>query len=318
MNTSTQAASRHAIPGHALALLAAVAVFWGTNWPMMKFVLLEWNVWHFRTVCLVLGCAALFGLGRAMKYPMRVPEGQWGRLIAASIFNITLWHIFSGFGVSLLASGRASIIGYTMPLWVVPLSMWLLNEPMTRRKWLGLVLGFIGLVLLLGDEVFRMQKAPLGALCMLTAAVSWAIGIVLVKRYPVTLPTTVFSGWMMLIGGIPVFILTAVFASSEIRPLSGRAVLALAYVVVVAMVFCHWAFRRLGPLLPATITGIASLTVPVVGVFSGMLMLGERPGLADWAAMALILAALGVVLMPARREPPGPSAAAGASSPILD
>ena len=301
--TSASAPARSArsnIPVRGLWLLAALALFWGVNWPVMKTVLFEWNVWHFRTTSLALGSAGLFALAAALGYSLRVPRGQWGRLFAASFFNITCWHIFSGFGVSLLASGRASIIGYTMPLWVVPLSMWLLDEPMTRRKLLGLALGFVGLLLLVGDDLVRLQQAPLGTLAMLSAAVTWAIGIVIIKRYPVALPTTVLTGWMMLLGGIPVLVGAILFGGTEFKPLSLKATIALVYVVFVAMVFCHWAFIRLVTMLPASITGISSLTVPVVGVFSGMLMLGEKPGAADWGALVLILCALAVILVPAR------------------
>lgn len=297
------AASRHAIPSRALWLLGALALFWGTNWPIMKIVLLEWNVWHFRTVCLVVGSASLLALGMMLRLPLRVPRHEWGRLAAASLFNITGWHIFSGFGVSLLPSGRASIIGYTMPLWVLPLSMWLLHEQMTRRKIAGLALGFAGLVLLIGDDLLRLEQAPLGTLSMLAAAISWSIGIVIIKRWPVSLPTTVMTGWMMLVGAIPVLLGAVVFGGSEFHNLSARSWIALAYVIFVAMVFCHWAFIQIVTLLPATITGISSLTVPVVGVFSGMVMLGEQPGAAEWAALGLILGALGVVMIPARATP---------------
>jgi drug/metabolite transporter (DMT)-like permease len=290
------APTSEAIPRRALWLLAAVSLFWGANWPMMKIVLGEWNVWHFRTISLVLGSGALFALAWSLKLPRTVPKGQWGRLCAAAAFNITGWHIFSGFGVSLLASGRASIIGYTMPLWVVPLSIWLLREPMTPRKAVGLSLGVVGLLLLIGEDLVRLEHAPLGTLSMLAAAASWAVGIVLVKRYPVALPTTSLMGWMMLIGGLPVLLGALAFGGTEMRTLSPKGWAALIYVIFVAMVFCHWAFLRLVTLLPATVTGISSLMVPVVGVFSGMIMLGEQPGTPEWMALVLILGALVVVL----------------------
>ena len=300
VNAAASSSTHHAIPTRGLWLLAALALFWGANWPVMKMVLFEWNVWHFRAVCLILGSAGMFALVKIMNTPWRVPDGQWGRLIAASFFNITCWHIFSGFGVKLLASGRASIIGYTMPLWVVPLSMWFLKEPMTPRKWLGLILGFVGLILLIGDDLVRLQQAPLGTLMMLGAAVSWAIGIVIIKRYPVDLPASSFTGWIMVVGGIPIVVGAMIFGGTEFKPLSVKATIALAYVILVAMIFCHWAFMRLVTMLPATITGIGSLMVPVVGVFSGMVMLGEQPGAAEWGALAVILSALGVVLIPGK------------------
>jgi len=313
-STPVPAGTGHAIPRRALWLLAALSLFWGANWPMMKIVLAEWNVWHFRTVSLVLGAASLLLLARALHLPLKVPAGQWGRLCVAAAFNITAWQMFSGVGVSLLASGRASIIGYTMPLWVVPLSMWLLNEPMTKRKIAGLALGFSGLLLLIGDDLVRLQQAPLGTLSMLAAALSWSIGIVVIKRYPVDLPATSLTGWMMAVGSVPVALGAILFGGTDFHGLSVRSLLALVYVIFVAMVFCHWAFMRLVTLLPATITGISSLMVPVVGVFSGMLVLGEQPGAAEWAALVLILAALGVVLLPSRGvsvPSPSPTAAKG-------
>jgi len=310
-SAATVPAPRHGIPAFGLWLLGAVALLWGANWPIMKMVLLEWNVWHFRTVTLVLASASLFGLAKAMGYPLRVPAGEWSRLLAAAFFNVTCWQLFSGYGVWLLDSGRASIIGYTMPLWVVPLSMWVLHEPMNRRKVLGLMLGFAALLLLIGDDLVRLRQAPLGTLAMLAAALSWAIGIVIVKRYPVTLPTSVFTGWMILLGGIPIAVGAVFFGGWDFKPLSGRGLLALLYVVFVAMVFCHWAFMRLVGMLPATITGISSLAVPVVGVFSGMLMLGEKPGAAEWGALVLILAALGAILLPG-------GGARAAAAPVRD
>ena len=84
----------------------------------MKIVMFEWNVWHFRAVWLIGGAVCFFALARAMGYPLGVPKGEWGRLCVAALFNVTGWQMFSGFGVALLASGRAAIIAYTMPLWV--------------------------------------------------------------------------------------------------------------------------------------------------------------------------------------------------------
>src|SRR3954471_12632681 len=86
-----------AIPAKGLWLLAALAVFWGVNWPVMKIVLNEWNVWHFRAVCLLAGALSFFTLAKMMGYPLRVPKGEWGHLFAAGLLNVTGWQLLSGF-----------------------------------------------------------------------------------------------------------------------------------------------------------------------------------------------------------------------------
>jgi len=70
-----------------------------------------------------------------------------------ALFNICGWNICAIYGVSLMASGRAAILGYTMPIWSVALSVWLLGERFTRRRALGVALGLSGMLFLLGGEI---------------------------------------------------------------------------------------------------------------------------------------------------------------------
>ena len=69
-----------------------------------------------------------------------------------------------------------------MPIWTVLFSLALLHEPLSRRKVVGLVLGMIGMATLLGEDVRHLQRAPVAALLILGAAVSWAFGTVLLRK----------------------------------------------------------------------------------------------------------------------------------------
>jgi len=134
-------------PASILWVLVALTLGWGFNWPMMKLALTEMAPMHFRTWCLAAGVLGLFAIALANGLSMRVPAGQWGRLTAIALANMTCWNVFAIYGIPLLPSGRAAILGYTMPVWSVPLSVWLLKEPLTGRRVLGMALGIFLAVL---------------------------------------------------------------------------------------------------------------------------------------------------------------------------
>jgi drug/metabolite transporter (DMT)-like permease len=263
----------------------------------MKVALTEVPPWTFRTLCLGLGAAVLFAVLKAGGHRLAVPKGQWGRLWVLAFFNITFWNVLVAFGMTMIPSGRAAILAYTMPVWAVPLSLWVLGERLTRRKLLGLILGMVGLGLLVGDVL-----ASPGTLLVLGAAISWAIGTVLQKRYPMAMPSGAYTAWIMLLGGVPIFAGALLFEDlGVLRGVGLWPALGVAYNVVVAFAFAHWAWIEIATSVPVTVFSISMLIIPVVGVLSGMLFLGERPSWAEYAALALILAALATVIRPQAR-----------------
>ena len=168
--------SPQTFPPRLIGLLAALTLAWGSNWPVMKIVLSEMPPMHFRTLCLLFGGIGLFIVARLSGGPLRVPDGQWPRLIALALVNMTGWNFFVVHALRLMGSGRAAILGFTMPVWSIPLSAWLLGEPITTRRGLGIGLGLGGMLLLLGSEIQAVGRSPLGAVLMIGAAVPgpWA------------------------------------------------------------------------------------------------------------------------------------------------
>jgi drug/metabolite transporter (DMT)-like permease len=73
--------------------------------------------------------------------------------------------------------------------------------------------------------------------------------------------------------------------------------------VLVAFAFAYWAWIRLATSVTVSVFSLSMLAIPVVGVFSGIVFLGERPGWAEYAALALVLGSLASVLSPARAAP---------------
>lgn len=286
---------RQGFPASILWVLVALTLGWGFNWPMIKLALTEMPVLSFRSACLLGGAAGLFAIAAYARLPLRVPRGQWGGLLLITLFNITVWNVCVVYGIGYMSSGRAAILAYTMPLWSVPLSACLLNERITARRILGVSLGMGAMLLLLSVELQAVQAAPKGTLLMMGAALSWAIGTVLMKRYPVDLPVISLTAWQLLPGGVPIYAGAFVFEMHSLQPLTLWPAVALAYNVLIAFVFCQWAWFKIAISVPV---GVSSLMTPVVGVFSGMLVLSEVPHWQDFAALALVLLALATVMLP--------------------
>ena len=268
----------------------------------MKVAISDIAPFTFRTLCLGLGSGVLFAFLRASGQPLAIPRGQWKRLVLIAFFNITCWNILVVFGLAQLPSGRAAILAYTMPAWAIPLSVLLLGERLTARKLLGLALGMAGMALLVRDEFHRIQGAPSGALLVLCAAFTWAIGTLLQKKYPVRAPVAAYTAWLMLLGGVPIYagalLLEDFRRLADVSLISG---LGAAYNVLLAFAWAHWAWIKLATSVSVTVFSLSMLVIPVVGVFSGMLFLGEQPGWPEYTALAFVLASLATVVVPQKK-----------------
>jgi len=280
-------------------LLAALTFAWGFNWTAMKVALAEVPPWTFRSLCLGLGSAVLFAVLRLSGQRFVVPRGQWGRLAVLAFLNITCWNMLVAFGVALIPSGRAAILAYTMPVWAVPLSVWLLGERLTARKLAGLALGLVALGLLLGERLLSLGAAPLGSLLVLGAALTWALGTVMQKRYPVRMPAGPYTAWIMLLGGVPIFFGALLFEDPEtLRGVRLWPALGVVYNVLISFAFAHWAWIKIATSVPVSVFSISMLVIPVIGVLSGVLFLGEQPSWAEITALVCVLGALATVIRP--------------------
>ena len=281
-----------------ILLLASLSLFWGLNWPGMKIILSEMPVWWFRALCLVLGGCILLLISALSGNRWRLRTREVRPVLLCGTFAILGWMVFSAYGVSLMPAGRASIIAFTMPLWATIIAAIVLGERITLAKVTGLFLGLLGLGVLIGPDLLILKRAPVGAFYMLLAALSWALGTVLIKKIPWEIPTLSNVAWQLLFSSIPVTLVAALSEPiPDITALSGTAIFALVYLILFPMTFCQWAYFKTVSLLPASIAAIGTLMVPVIGVYSSYLVLDEQVGLAEIMALLLILSALMLVLL---------------------
>jgi len=304
---SSRSPSAAAISASSLWPVAVLTLIWGCNWPVLKLGVSEIPPLTFRTITLPLAAIGLLAVARFSGESIKVPRALWGKVFVLALFNIGLWNGLVLFGVQQLPAGRSAIIAYTMPIWSVLISLFLLSEPLSGRRIVGMALGMLGMALLLGDDVRHLRRTPTAALLILGASVGWALGTVLLRKWKLPLPQNTLSGWMMLLGWLPIALLAPLFAEGSPGMPSPTGWFALLYNIFLAGTVAHWAWFTLARTLPVVVSSMSSLPVPIVGVFSGMLFLGERPGPSEWMALALVVAAMVLVLW-SPKPPPAPLA----------
>ena len=290
--------AEQSLPPMGFLLLAGLSLFWGLNWPGMKIIMNELPAWWFRTSCAVVGGAALLTISAASGNSIRLERREVPLMLICSVFNFVGWLVFSAYGVSLIGAGRAAIIAFTMPVWAAVFASCLLGERFTGPKVAGLFLGLAGLGVLIGPELAALSAAPLGALFMLGAALSWALGTTLFKRFRWTVPVASNVGWQLLASAVPMLIVAALVEPvPDVTAISREAAIALFYIYGFPMVFCQWAYYKTVHLFPASIAAIGTLMVPVVGVYSSHFLLAEPVGWRELGALVLIVTALASVLV---------------------
>src|SRR5439155_24454464 len=105
----------------------------------------------------------------------------------------------------------------------------LLARQRGRRGMVGMRLGMLVMALLLGDDIRHFQRARTAALLILVAAIGWALGTVLLRKWRVPLVQNTLSGWLMLLGWMPIAVLAPVFAPGVPAMPSARAWFELLY-----------------------------------------------------------------------------------------
>ncbi len=284
-----------------LLLLLGMAIGWGINWPIMKMILGELPPLTFRGFCLVTGGLGILLVARLAGHRLSIAKRYWLQVFWICLFNIFAWNLMATYGLSLLPAGRSALLGYTMPIWAVLLSVWILKDPFNKRTLIALLLGMGGIFTLMIDSLFQWShqgdKTSLivGALLMLAAAWCWAVGTNLMKRWALPVNSMVLTGWLLLMAGIPMSLGAWVVDGIPDQLPSKWILWGVIYNVFIAFMFCYWAWVRVIEITPVSISSLSALLTPLIGVFSSIGLLNETPGWPELMAAALILGAVAVV-----------------------
>ena len=281
--------------------LVALTLMWGLNWPMMKLSVRELPALYFRSITMAMGAVWLGAY--YLRQGIRMwPQGrEWRDIVVLGVPNILLWHSFAILGVQALPSGRASILGFTMPVWTVVLGALFMGVALSWRNAVAVVAALTGIGLLISHELSALQGQPMGVLWMELGAISWGFGTLLMRRMRSTIPVQALTVWMMLLSSPFIWVAAVGTESWPALDLSLWGWVSVAYAVLINYGFAQIIWFGMARDLPASTSAMSIMAVPVVGTLCATVVVGEFPHWQDFAAMVCVVLAIATVLRPQRQ-----------------
>ncbi|CUJ98788.1 Uncharacterized inner membrane transporter yiJE [Achromobacter sp. 2789STDY5608615] len=278
----------------ALSLLVVVVLAWGFTWVVSKLLLQYMTpIWAVAARS-VAGAAALLALGLALRRVAWPVKADIPVILSVGLLHMGAFAALVSLGLQYVPAGRSVVLAYTTPLWVIPAARVFLGEPIGGGRQLGLALGLLGLVVIFNPLAFdwRNREAVFGNGLVLLAALCWAANIVYVRAHRWVTPPFELAFWQALLAS---GVLAAVAWAAEGAPRvtwSPDLGWLLGYGGVFGIAVAYWAAVNVNRSLPAGVTSIGLLGVPVVGLLCSAVVLHEPLSAPLLLGMALIVAGI--------------------------
>jgi O-acetylserine/cysteine efflux transporter len=277
-----------------IALAALTSVIWGLAFVATKIALEGFSPPQLTALRFLIACLPVLLLPRpAMPWPLLI-------LIGSTLFTGQFLLLFFAFTKG-LPPGVASVTQQMQAFFTVLLAAVFLGDVPTLRQCAGMAVALIGLILI-GSSV-DAELTALGLGLAMGAALSWAIGNVLLKRTRGA-PMLALMAWLSLVPLAPALAVSAVydqqpFLVPQLLSASWTSLVAVLYLGAIATTLAYAIWGRLLSRYSAALVAPFALIAPCVGVVGSALVFGEAFGAVRYAGMLLILLGLAVIVLPA-------------------
>jgi O-acetylserine/cysteine efflux transporter len=277
-----------------MALAALTSVIWGFGFVVIKFGLESFSASQLTALRFMIACVPIILVPR--------PKVPWSSivLIGMTLFTGQFLLLFFAFTQGMPA-GLASVTQQLQAFFTVLLAALFLRDIPDLRQCTGMTIAFAGLALIGWTAGLDLKMTALGL--AVAAAMSWAVGNILVKRIP-DVPVFPLMVWSSLVPPLPALIVSGVYDEGApfLQAIAGAAWPSIAAVLYLGILSTTVAYGMWGYLLQrysAAVVAPFALLSPCTGVLASALIFGEVFEPLRYAGMALILAGLAVVVLPA-------------------
>lgn len=274
-----------------IGALLIVYVVWGSTYLAIRFALESFPPFWFAGVRFAVGGLLFYAWLRATGYPPPTAR-QWRSAALLGLLMLTAGNGSVVYAQQWVGSALAATMVATVPLWAALFAgVW--GRWPARLEWVGLAIGFAGIVLLNLEGDF--QAKPLMALLLVIAAASWAFGSLVTRRLDAA-PGLMNAATQMLMAGILLCGLSLALGERVVGVPSVKSVAAVAYLIVFGSIVAYSAYVWLVSNTRATVATSYAYVNPLVAVLLGMSLASERIGFIGFAAIGLILTGVAMLL----------------------
>ncbi|UVK98854.1 EamA family transporter [Pseudomonas sp. B21-048] len=275
-----------------LVLAILVTLVWGVNFPITKLGLRSIDPFVLTGIRFALAAIPLvFFIKRpAIKFSYVAAYGF--------IFGLGMWGVIN-YGIQIgVSPGIASLIIQLSVFFTMGWGALLFKEKLRSAQLIGALLALVGLGGIISTQ--QGEHAILGVLLIVLSAVAWSVGNVIIKKSGVK-EIFSFMVWASLFPPIPLFFIAwlmqgaAPFENLQ-SSLDFTAVLSIVFQVYLATHFAYWGWNSLLKLYPVSTVAPLSLLIPVFGIGSSMLIIGEHISIPNLISIAIIIMGLTVGL----------------------
>jgi drug/metabolite transporter (DMT)-like permease len=282
----------------ALLTLLALGATWGTSFLFIKVIVEETSPLEVAEGRLFFGALTVATVLAMRRTRLRWPPSLWLQVAVWALVSIVVPFILIAWAEEHIASGTASVLNSTMPLFTTLFAaIFLMEEQLTPVRWAGLVVGFVGVVVLASGEIYDFSDSSvLGQLAVVGAAACYGAGAVYARGLLKQVDPLGLSGGQLVLGAVLALPIMLAVRGTPDYSLSAEAWLSLLTLGVlgtgIAMVAYLWLVDNVGSVRSSLVTYI----IPIVGLFLGWAVLDESIGVNTVLGCALIIAGVAAVM----------------------
>ena len=280
-------------------ILLVLAVIWGGAFFFINVAVRHVPPLTYVWLRVTIAAAALWIFVKARGGKLDLPRQVWGSIVLLAILNNALPFTLFGWGQTHIASGLASILNATTPIWGVLVAHFFTDdERMNPRKIAGVLLGFGGVATMIGPSLLSdVGSNTLAQLACVAAGFSYALAGVWARRFkrlgisPLSISTGQLTAAAIVM--LPVSMIAERPWTHALPPMSAWA--AITALAVVCTAFGYVLYFKLIEGAGATNAMLVTLLVPPVAILLGGLFLAETLAPQDFAGLALIALGLAAI-----------------------
>jgi drug/metabolite transporter (DMT)-like permease len=292
-------AIRTQMNGRDWMILGTLAIIWGGAFFFIGVAVRHVPPLTYVFLRLAIASSAMWTFLMIKRRPLGLPRQVWGSILLLALLNNALPFALFGWSQTHIASGLASILNATTPIWGVVVAHFLTDdERMSPRKLAGVLLGFGGVATMIGPTLLSdIGSSALAELACVAASLSYALAAVWARRFrrlglsPMSVTTGQLTAGALMM--LPLSLLIDHPWTRALPPLSAWA--AIAALAIFCTALGYVLYFRLIETSGATNALLVTLLVPPVAIMLGALFLSETLAPQDFAGLGLIALGLAAI-----------------------